>query len=67
MSPAEDLWVLKVARRHSSMTKVDLVGLVDSVIMVDNMDMVDNVNMVDSKDIMNMLKRFCHLLVVTSV
>ena len=69
MNPAEDLWVLKVARRHSSMTNVYLVGMVDSVIMVnhmdivtlvdmvDNMNMVDDVNMVDSKDLMI----FCNL------
>ena len=57
-NPAKDLWVLKVIRRHLSMDKEDLVGMVDMVDMVDNMDMVDNFSMVDSIDMMNILKTY---------
>ena len=54
-NPAEDLWVLKVIRRHVSMNKVDLVGMVDMV------DMVDNFNMADSIDMMNIHKNYGYL------
>ena len=63
MNPAEDLWVLKVARKYFSMEEVDLTGMVDMV------DMVDNVNMVDSLDKVNMRKSigYFKMLVDTSV
>jgi hypothetical protein len=46
MKPAENFEVLKVARRHFRMTKVDLVGMVDMKDMLNNIDMVDNNNSV---------------------
>ena len=58
MNPAEDFWLMKVARRHFSMDKVDLVEIVE---MVDNMVMVVNVNMVDGNYIVNMQKTFSFL------
>ena len=61
MNPAEDFRILKVARRHLSIYKVYLVGMVDMVDMVNNMDMVDNMNMVDSIDMMNMQEAFGYL------
>ena len=61
MNPAENVWVLKVARRHLSINKVALLGLVDMVEVVDNMDMEDYVYMVDSIDMINIQKAFGYL------
>ena len=49
MNPAEDLCVLKVAKRRLTMDKVDLIG---------SLEMVNNVNMADSKHMVIMQKTF---------
>ena len=43
------LALFPVPRRHFSMEKVDLGGMVDTIDMVNNMNMVDNMDMVDNR------------------